>query len=567
MSLTPNKWRKQTFDDFAVPDGFCEAFGSVTMHQAVHIDWSTRKEVVIDSDRTIRNQAGTIIRRDIEHYEVDSVGAPPIKYTRETWGTVYLPGLGRQYRKLEWEEATYHPWTFFQPGANLSCFRQRGGFCVFTTHNETMDQEAKDKLAERGQSADGEDGLVVDSGVPWEQAVGGGNVRESAGANQATRERDPFESQLTIVYREIDKDTSITYTKDHLRPGPPRMSEPTHHRRDSHEYSLGLPIMAPSITATVAGDEGVRVDVEGGGATWETPIWNENRGGVNSVSIPPDRYRIYRKATVDPQRPASGDPFGVWETDPAATAPSTFTSISNTTDTDGSPASPTPAEGSHDEPGDTGDENPMDRDDWREVATLENTRSRDEPGFATVLDDDVVSGAEYEYRATAEINNESSPHSAPASVAYGGATTSSGIRVRKRRLDDGTFEADAIAPSDPNLPPDDYGEVVDFEVPAYLPDEESETQLVDDITRRQFARNRSAKLKVNAKLALAVLGLVRGMPVKLPIIAWDTTGNGLVISNEIDPDPWLLNGWKQGARATKDSGLELHTTRLMLVER
>lgn len=575
MSLVPNRTTREVLDQFEVDSAnFVEGIGSITVETGWHDDPAGSDPIIIEQKRIVRNSSGRILRQDEEQWIYEVHGAPPMEYTRNTYGRVYLPEIntGRNYMLLETEHTNYYPWTAFMPGsANLSRKRTISGYVIYDIKPQSaaLSAEARAKLVERGINPDGPANLIVDSARTWQEAGHNTEVVESDSAPQTAVWVDPVETEMDLVFAEVDKWTSYTVRQNHLKPGDVTVSEPRHQRKESWTYRLTVPVDPPDITAQMVGNE-VQIEVTGGGATITYSTGEE-------YTIHPDRYRVLRRISSEPARAASGDPWDAWETDPAASNASTLWSDDSVTDLSGAPADPLPSQTAYTEPGDASEPTV---EGWVVIATVDNDAERSQPGHAAVTDDDVVQNGVYEYRATAIIGQDESVPSSLVTVTYTGTTTSSMMRVRSRTAEDGSTEIDVLAPDDVNLPSLDYGETVLFTVPAavYDPavydaagntepgDEYEEADYTDpdtlggDIGRRQFARNRQSRLKPDVELTCAIAVLERGQRVKLPETAWKIMGNDLQLNSSVDDEWWLLDSFRLDAKRSSPTG-ELDTTR------
>jgi hypothetical protein len=551
VSLNPNRWTEETITDLAVADDFSEALDSLTIRAGWHDDPATGDSLLIDEETIGVNQFGQLVRRDVKRFTYDVPGTPPLFYSRDTYARPYLPSVneGRGTILVESERAEYHPWTLFQQGSpNLSRKRLLSGYVVYdlTKRGTALTQAERDELEAKGINPDGNPEIVVASARLWSEANHLAETVESATAPQLAKWVDPVESEFEIVFEEPDKYTIYSYRKNHLRPQDMKVSGPTHQRKPGYTYRLPVAIEPPDIEATVEGDAGVRLDVTGGGAT------------VLKRRVQPERYRILRKTVSSPDPPDDPDPFGLYDTPPDATTKSTLWIDTAVTDLDGTPTSPLPSATPYTEPGDVSE--PA-GDDWSVVAELDNAQPAEPVGFATFLDDDVVSTAVYEYVATAIIGSDESAPSSPARIQYGGATTSSRITTHVRRTDDGGLELDILAPN-----PDLYGETIEFEIPVEIYEADAE-EFGDEIGRRHFADDLESGLNVDLEIDVPLAILERGQRIIPPAIEWTTTGNGLVITSETESREWILDGFHLSASMDDAGEITVDGTTLYLTER
>ena len=556
MPLSVSRWTEDVLEDFESADAYCEGVQTVVVKAGWHDDPATGESIQVAGEKVMTNQYGIVIRQDLEEWDYDIAGAPPLEYRRETHAMVYLPGIssGRfTTTKVEEERIVYYPWSAFQPGsANLSRRRVLSGYAIYDMRPQpdALTAEEKEKLSDRGQNPEGSAGLIVDSARTWQQATSRGEIVEEASAPQVSKWVDPMETETEIVFEEMDKWTLYRIRKNHLRPGDTTFEGPEHRKKESWTYRLPVPVDPPSLSLSIDGDNGVRIEIEGGGAT------------VNSVKIPPEKYRLLRRTISEPDRSPEGDPFGLRSTPPEASSTARMWIDTNTTELDGTPASSLPSQESYDEPGDTSD---PDTEGWRLIAEPENAAGPRDDGRAIVLDDDVLSTAVYEYVATAIIGRDESAPSERVQITYGGADHASRIRSHVRRTDDGSLEIDVVAPLDPAFP--EYGDTVIFEDLPILLYEDTAGDFGDELGLRHFADDRRERLEVELKTTIPLITLERGQRVKIPKVEWTTTGNGLIITSETEQKTFELDGFRLGFTRRPDGKLTVDSSDLYLVER
>ena len=406
MALNPTRWTEETIVDLAVADDFSEALAKLTIKAGWHDDPATGDSLLIEEETIGVNQFGQLIRRDVKEFTYDVPGTPPLTYSRDTYARPYLPSAneGRRTILVESERIQYHPWTFFQQGSpNLSRKRLLSGYVVYdlTKRGTALTAEERAELEEKGINPDGTPEIIVDSARLWSEANHLAETVESATAPQLAKWIDPVESEFEIVFEEPDKYTIYSYRKNHLRPQDMDVSGPRHQRKPGYSYRLPVAIEPPDITATREADAGVRLVVTGGGAT------------VLDKRIQPEKYRILRKTISSPDPPVDPDPLDLYDTPPAAATKSTLWIDTAVTDLGGTPTSPLPSATPYTEPGDVSE--PV-GDEWIVVAEPDNEHPTEDVGFASVLDDDVVQTAVYEYVATASIGADESAPSSPARI-------------------------------------------------------------------------------------------------------------------------------------------------------
>lgn len=592
MALIPTRTVKQVISTGVEPDAWCEGLDTIVIEAGYH-SLPDGNEVLIEQTRSVLNQYGTVMRRDVERWVYEVAGAPPLEYSRDTFASVFLPGMGGAYqfrplRLVETERIRFFPWNTFTDGVNLSFHRVIAGYVIYDQKPApaNVSSETLAKLVAQGRNPQaGELRRILDSGRLWSEAIRGAEVIETSTARQETVWVDPVVTEVELVFEEADKWSVYRVTKSHIHPGDCQVEGPDLQRKESFAYCLPVPLTAPRVEARSL-DAGVRVKVTGGEVqvpcTWAEP-----------VTVYPDRYRVERLTVSEPDRDPDDDPFGRYDTSPADASSSRSDLVEevDATDLSGRPvASSLPGQEVYTEPGDTS-EPPVEY--WQVVAEVDRETDPPEAAAATLVDQDVQSGAVYRYRAVALLHADESPPSAEVEVTYGGATSAgSALRVRSRRAADGTLELDCIAPDDPALLAEEYGECLIFDLPVDLrtlaeepcygceqdvtEDGAYETAgeaLAEDLARQVMARDRQAGLTVTVELGLPLIVLERGQEISLGAsgrpgtLGWDTVGNGLVISEEVERDRrWILDGFKLGASRNRSGRLEGLTTTLTLVE-
>jgi len=556
MPLNPTRWTKEVLTEIASADDFSEALDTLTIEAGWHDDPATGEALLIEEKTVGVNQYGQLVRRDEKRFTYDVPGTPPLLFERDTYARPYLPGIGgRVERLVETERIEYHPWTFFQQGsANLSRKRVLSGYVIYdlTKTGDALTAEQRAELEAKGQNPDGNPELIVDSARLWSEANHNAEVVEEASAPQVAKWIDPVESEFEIVFEEPDKYTIYSYRKNHLRPGDMNVSGPRHQKKPSYQYRLPVAIEPPEIEVRTHGEEGIKIEVTGGGADV-----------LFSGRVQPEQYRILRKTISTPGPPADEDPYELWDTPPTPATRSTLWTDTEVTDLGGTPASALPTPDSYTEPGDTSE---PDGDEWIVVAEIDNEKPQEPEGFAQTIDADVVNASVYEYVATAIIGSDESPPSSPARISYGGPTKTSRISVAVRRAQDEEggndgLEIDVLAPN-----PELYGETIEFEIPIELFETDAE-DFGEEIGRRHFAEDLEPGLQVDIDLNVPLAILERGQEVTTPAIEWKTTGNGLVITSETESRDWILDGFRISARRDGSGEMAVQGTTLYLLEK
>lgn len=576
MSLHATTWREDRFlavdGELSNPDDFCQGVAEVHVKTGWYVNPASGEEFCVEREVVQMSHSGRVIRRELERYEYEIPGSPPRRRTAEVWGSVYLPQInpGRGYIKLEEEVEELYPWNGFTPGANLSRIRRTSGYVIYdlATQRSSRSAEGEQKLEDRDQTSGSNPRLIVDSARTWREAISDGGIIEETDEPQVAHWVDPFETETEWVTEEPDKYTILTTTQSHIRPGDVRRDGPRYQKKELFTYRLPVPLSPPRLKATVAGDA-VRVEVFDGGAD----LWGH--------FVPPERYRILRRTVSTPGRGDAVDPWGIWDDDPAAGESQGIVRDVSYKALDGTPtASPLPTASTYTEPGDTSE--PVD-DGWVVIAEVDNVGDRRGQPYGKTLDSDVVSGSVYEYVAQAIVGRDESDYSNTASVSYGGATRSSGIRARvSRDAQTGAVEVDILGPNAANILEDGYGDTITLDVPIELTvdlvgagdegddttrlDETAAREFGEDVGTRYFAKYGNSALEATLEVAFPLLTVERGQLVSTPDATWRTIGNLAQIESEINPNPWLVDGFRLAASVERGELRDVTSTTLYVVQ-
>lgn len=578
MSLHATTWREDRFQsvagEFSEADDFCQGVAEVLVRTGWYVSPAGGEEICIQREVTQTSHTGRVIRYEIERYEYEIPGSPPRRRIAEVWGTVYLPQVnpGRGYIKLEEEVEELYPWNGFTAGANLSRIRRTSGYVIYdlSAQRTSRSSDGEQKLADRDQTSGGDPKLIVDSARTWREAISDGGIIEETDEPQVAHWVDPFETETEWVTEEPDKYTILTTTQSHIRPGDIRRDGPRYQKKENFTYRLPVPLSPPTLSASSDGD-GVRVEVRDGGAD----LWGR--------FVPPERYRILRRTVSGGARGAVTDPAGIWDDDPAEDDSRRIVIDTGYSDFDGDPiASPLPTASTYTEPGDTAE--PAE-DGWVVVAEVDNVGDRRGRPYGKARDEDVVTGAVYEYVAQAIIGRDESGYSNTAGVSYGGASSSSRIQTRvSRDASTGAVEVDVLGPEAGNVLEVGYGDTITLDVPIELTvdvvtaddgmedegnssrwDESAARAFGNDVGTRYFAKYGDAALEATLEVAFPILTVERGLLVSTPDATWRTIGNDAQIESEIDPNPWLVDGFRLSAASGKDGKLEGVTSTTLYV--
>jgi hypothetical protein len=555
MGLVPNTFSKSVFDGGPPQDDWTEGMGSV----AVEVGWYKNptlpdEEIMIERTKTVTNQLGTEIRRDEERWEYDVPGAPPIRYDHTIYSRVFLPGLGRALRKVQ--EETHYFWAFspLTDGDNLGRTRVVNAYVVYDTpedptKNATGEQLAK--VAEAGYQGGTFADRLLSSGKLWSDAQFSEMIVQEEGHPQATKWIEGVIMEHEMVEEEFDKWTIWNAKKDALRSAGVEWEGPKYIRKESYRYKLPVPLQPPTIAAGATAD-GINIEITGGGAE----INNTYFGPSGTFYVRPEKYHVYRKIVTEPDRSEDPNLYGWWDTPPAAEGRRSILTNTDVTDFAGAPASALPSQEGWSEPHDPDPEDQPPEAEFRRIATVDNTMGKDDEGYAEFLDTDCEDTAEYEYYATAVYHTQESTDSNHETVTF------SGTGSRSYRIIDGDDAVDAIAPDDPLYPELDFGEVLEFDLPA-----EDPYDYAEEIADRQFAANRSQDFRIRLTVLHPLLGLEWGQRIGLPNVQWDTYANALHLETETDSDEWMLVGFQRNIQRTPDGKWRSPETTLTLGER
>ena len=573
MALVPNQYSHTVFDIPLDTPGFTETMRVMSVISGYYNNGGSggtnvAETVLIENDKTILNQLGVAIRGDAEEFTYEIYKGPPMEYTRETKSSCYLPGFGRRYRTVEREEVVYWCFTPLSSGDNLGRTKFISAFVVYDAPvvERPLTPEESEKLEAAGLNVEGVTTLdrVVQSGEKWDQATTKARVIEGETRTQFAEWVENVETEHEIVEEEVDKWTIWNIKKNSLKPQDLKIEGPRHIKKTGFFYQFPFPLTPPKLKAKEflsAKYEGVQLEASGGGATIK------NRRLFQSFDIVPEKYNFYRATISEPDRDPSGDPYGNYILPPPAVPKPTIVGTSGTTDPDGVPEDPKPPSAGHTEPDDPDPPEEPKEVSYTMIGTAPNDNSRRtlDKGHAIFYDEDVEQGAVYDYYAEAVIRDSVSPESNHEQISYTGNSNRhrrSGIR----RAEDGTIEVDADAPDDPELPPQDYGEVYEDDVPTSYEDDGDIEDLIDDIAPRQFAAS-EPDFNINMDILIPLLGLEYGQAVKMPQVFWETYGNQLVMSQQTLPEDWILVGFTHKFDKNKDGTWTDQKTNLKLRRR
>jgi hypothetical protein len=563
MALNPTKRVHKVVKVPAEWDEGAEQIDSISTTNDYYTQSGQEDEILIDSERVVTNRYGTEISKDIEHWIYEVYKGPPLERTTERYANVYLPGIGgRILRKVEEEEVEYWAFTPYADGDNLAKTRMVSGFVVYDTRivEAELTAEERANIEADGRKVPTRLEVVLDSGRMWSEANLKSNIVPEADSNQIAKWKKHIIVEHDIVDEEPDRWIIWTLRKNGLRGGQVEVIGPKEIRKTGFAYRLPYPMSPPELKAEARSDS-IYLEAEGGGAE-VTNRWFP----ANQFSIAPTHYKFYRKKISEPERSPVDDPYGWWKTPPTAADRTQVIEDTATTDLDGAPSTSLPGQDSYVEPHDPTPEPLPEETAFKLIATVENAHDRDtDKGFASYVDQDVVSGAEYEYYATAVINDDESTDSNHERVTYDGAHNRY-AKMGRRVAEDGSVEIDALAPEDPGVLSGDpssnssgdpsgdpgvdlngdlldaaVGETVIMEIPTQ---DDAET-VANEVSTRLFDSQAGEDITIDLEILIPMLGLEYGQGVKVPEVVWQTIANSLIVTTQTIGDTYRLRGFSR----------------------
>jgi hypothetical protein len=539
--------------------------GSMVIKRGYHQNPAKENdEILLESTTSVQNFHGTELQVVEEKWSIDRHGAPPTMYTRETWSNAYLPALGgRSLRKVQTEETQY--WTFTPLAGNnvqnLAKTRRISGYVVYDQPEDptqATDGDTQSALADAGVDAGSTRDRLFHTGKLWSEATSKATVIPEEGHNQFTAWVDDVITIVDRVEEEWDRWILVTVTKNALRPGDVQVSEPREIKKQGIKYSLPVPLDPPELDCTPL-SEGVRCEVKGGGAYLPGGWLNDD------IHISPEQYKIYRAVTTEPARTSTPDWADWWE-DGEEPPERDRSVIEDTAVTgfDGTPKSALPPTSGHSEPHDPDPPEPEGDTYFELIATIENAQDITLAGFGygEHLDLDVVPNGEYEYYATCTYGSEESEHSNHENVTYTGTENRAyRIAVHKGAEEvNGTpvDHVDLTAPDDPSMTDDDYGSVMEWEIPT--PDEVS-----SEIAERVFQQRQTPDI-LALEILTPLIGLEYAMQVGLPNVEWTTTTDDLIQESQTVANDYVLVGYHRTIERKADGTWSSPRTTLRLQE-
>ena len=560
MALIPTKWVESTLEVPAEWEEYTEQVANISTQVGYYVHPQNDDEILIKSTRSVSNRYGVEMRRDVEEWQYEIYKGPPMEYHRECYSNVYLPGIGgRVLRKVEEETIVYWPFTPFTDGDNLGRTRFLSAYVVYdlpVDPEKPDSEEESDNLQSASFKPGTIAGRVVHSGKLWMNANLDNSVVPEANSNQTTKWIKDVIVEHDIIDEEPDRWIIWTVRKHALRSGAVEVIGPKEIKKTGFRYRLPYPIGPPELDCSERTD-GIYSEIKGGGALI-TNRWIPQ----SKLTIKPEKYKLYRKKLFEPERSPEDDPYGWWRTPPTVADKTSIIENTEVTEFDGTPTSALPGQESYTEPHDPEPVDPPEEAAFKLIATVDNvTDSHTDEGWAEYLDKDVISGAEYEYYATAVIGEDESPDSNHEIISYNGANDRH-YRISKRVAEDGSVEADAIAPDDPLLPEDPLGEVVEFEVPT----EDDPIEVIEEIADMQFATAAQSDNEITLEILIPLMGLEYGQRVVMPQVVWQAFGNDLALTSQTIDDNYMLKGFARKVERNADGTWSSQKTTLKLQE-
>ena len=562
MALIATRWEYANF--FPSPDqsDWTEGTGGMSVTTGWYENPARPNEpILVYSAKAVLNQHGHEISSVVEEWSYDVPGGPPQEFVKEEWSRAYLPGIGgRRFRLVQKERVIF--WTFspLTSAHNLGRTKIISGYVVYDLPRDptkATSSEAAAKTEDAGMTPGPVQDRIVQSGKLWSSANLGNSVVPKVDAGQEAKWVDNVIEEQDLVEEEWDKWIVWTMKKDMLRSAGVTWDGPRYIKKDNIRYRLPVPVQPPTIKVQNRVG-GLNIEIKGGGAKIINPYYGPN----GTIEMRPQLYHVFRAKNFEPDRTSSGNIGGFYETSPGPVSVRRVIGDTAVTMLDGSPTTPPnsslPAAESYTETHDAEPEPEEPDTSFRLIATVENENGDNTEGFGEWFDTDVEDTGKYEYYATAIIEDDESTDSNHESATFSGTGTRS-YRLTVRSDDDGT-SVDAVAPDDPALPPPDFGELFEFEIPTADDPFAVGTKIAD----RQFAARRQQDFSIRLEVLMPLLGVEYGQLVTLPALAWEAFGNSLHLSTEVESVDWSLVGFSLRVERSADGRWRSPTTNLTL---
>ena len=559
LGLIPDYYEEVPLEDYPPPDNLTGGCGGGKVIIGLVDVPGQPAPLQVWAEWIIEDWLGRVVSKIQEGTYYETHRSPPLFRKRVTWALTWLPGVNHRQdlTKVDEDVESWDP-DFFVSGRRKSTLSKSGMIVYALAPVEIPNQiESIDYWLVRGvvinySTLEIAKRIDLQTARHWSAAVNDRGIVEVQNYPQRAMWVKNYTVEKDHLTEEWDKWVKVRVTYDYLT-NTARAGDPEVIPKENVRYSLGRAIQAPRLTARLAGEAGVRLEARGGGAPY--PVgWPNQR----EMTIAPTAYRFYRRTVSVASTSPLGDPLAIWVSDPAAASSSPLVAHSTVTDlATGDPTSAVPSAESYAEPETPAPPSNVER--WELVAEVTNVARRDSEGLAATVDAEVEDGSEYEYAATAEIDQEESPFSNRVPVAYdGGRTRSSGVTVTVRTTDDG-IEAEATPPAEylADSTDPEYGETITMDVPAVVDTEAGAAELMQEIAPRVFSREAPRdELRLRPSLPLPMLE--RGQLIRPESLAGLVLGGGLQLETATDDDVWRVEGWDFSvSRGTPDGPLQV----------
>lgn len=570
MALIPTRYDHSVFFPGPAQEDWQEGTGGMSVTTGWYENPARDEDIMVQSTKSVLNQFGHEISTVEEEWQYEVAGGPPLLYKKTEYSRCYMPGIGGfGYRKVGEEETVFWTLSPLTSANNLGRTRYVSGYVVYDVPldpTKSTSGDAAAKTQDAGMKPGNLQDRIVASGKMWKQATDDSSVVQEPDASQRAVWMANVIEEHDLVEEEWDKWTLWTMKKNRLRPGVVDWDGPRFVKKENVVYRLPVPLDPPTISL-VTGTNGVQVQIEGGGAA----IFNPYFGPSGTFYIRPERYHVFRAKLVEGVRTPDNNMYGMWlpGQEPAAEPQRRMIGNDAVVDYDGVATSALPGQQSYTEPEDPTPPEPEPDTSFRLIATVDNTNGQDTPGAGEWFDTDLETNGEYEYYATCLVREDESTDSNHEQTTFTG-TGSRSYRITVRSDDDGTTQrhgpgacgttVDAVAPDDPDLPPADYGELFEFEVPTMGDPLEVGRTIMDS----QFAARRKEDFAIKLEVLQPLLGLEYAQLVRLPSLNWEAYGNGIHMTTSVEAVDWSLVGFKLTVERNPDGKWRDATTQLHL---
>lgn len=548
MALVANRIEERLVQASLQPDTWGQGMGDAFLEQHYYDHPFPKFSILLFDRKTSTDTYGHVVGIDSVRWDYDEVTRAARSRYHEVWAYAWIPGMsGYDLIKVE-EEYTLYTCAGWLLGGPASERTTKAGWVIYDllpkslglTPAQVATIKSKglvtDDKGKKRYASEIEERVQIDTGRMWVAAKDSSAIVQKATAPQIALWRDPYYLKEVTVEDDWQKTVWITYEKDMLRPGPPKVSR-TEQLKAPLKTEVPITPGVPKIKGSPP-----TITAKGGGASiMGIPRFYD----AGKLAVRPEFYALYRRTVMEPTSNPSSDPFGIGSTSGTAGDHLVDTAV---TDFSGAATSDLPPVGST---GDPALPTAPPADVWMRIGELPNLQlDPSKEGYATFVDTSCEPGATYEYTATAIIGNQESPMSGPLEAAVP-AGVSSGIVVGVVENGDGSVSLDANRP--PSAVPAGYGETVAMTVPAVFTQESGSgwsagaiitdpQTLAKEIALRQFLRGQNQDT-VTVGLTAALFNLERGQLVRTPSLSRETWGNDLHLSTSLVSDDLILEGF------------------------